>query len=161
MLNRGLLLPDHPTTDGKWHSCGPGWYNLSPVLPMMALFHNSADGLVTSVWQADENRRMTMAQEQRVPGAIAQLPAAPTKHADLCANAPSQSSPSVDSALEAAKRVLSHLLAHGPVATEGVRAQTANAGASWASIRRAAVLLGVTAERRGFGGSACWLWRLP
>jgi hypothetical protein len=161
MLNRGLLLPDHPITDGKWHSCGLGWYNLSPVLPMMALFHNPADGLAPSVWQADEHRRMTMSQELRVGDAIAQLPAAPTKYADLRANAPSRSSPSVHSALEAAKRVLSHLLAHGPVATEEVRAQTARAGASWATVRRAAALLGVTVERIGFGGSGRWLWRLP
>jgi hypothetical protein len=45
----------------------------------------------------------------------------------------------------------------GPIDTEKIRAQTGRAGASWATLRRAAALVDVTATRTGFGhaGSGC------
>ncbi len=162
MLNRGLLLPDDPIVNGKWHPCGAGWYNLSPALPLMALFHNTSDGQAPSVWQEDENRRMTMAEEQRVRDAAAKKPTvSPASRAAVLGDVNGRHGRRVHTALEAAKRLLIHILAVGPVATEEIRAKAGGAGASWASVRRAAALLGVIAERRGFGGSGCWLWRLP
>jgi putative DNA primase/helicase len=54
---------------------------------------------------------------------------------------------------------LDELLADGPVPTNDVQKAATAAGLSWATVRRAADKLGVTAEKVGIGGG--WAWRLP
>jgi putative DNA primase/helicase len=65
-------------------------------------------------------------------------------------------------ALADAKDFLRLLLADGPVPVKSVRREAADAGISWASLRRAAESLGVKSRRiGGIAGQGCWIWELP
>jgi putative DNA primase/helicase len=54
---------------------------------------------------------------------------------------------------------LGELLATGPMPRRDIAAEAKDAGLSWATVRRAADDLGITAVKTGFDGG--WAWRLP
>jgi hypothetical protein len=54
---------------------------------------------------------------------------------------------------------LRDVLAGGPVPVRQIKEAAEQAGMSWATVRRAADTLGVSAEKLGFGDG--WAWRLP
>lgn len=85
---------------------------------------------------------------KEVTGTARELLAEPDGHADA----------DDKSALDAASKVLRQMLADGPTPSNTVKAESANAGVSWASMRRAADALQAI-KRRGDGG--VWYWSLP
>jgi putative DNA primase/helicase len=61
------------------------------------------------------------------------------------------------SAVDAAENFLRQVLADGPTPSSVVKTETASAGVSWASVRRAADELGVLKRK----GADAWYWSLP
>jgi hypothetical protein len=64
-------------------------------------------------------------------------------------------------ALAEAVRVLSEILADGPLAAGNVKKQAATAGVAERTLHRARQALGVTTRRQGFGQGGYYLWSMP
>lgn len=64
-------------------------------------------------------------------------------------------------AVEAAATFMHALLCDGPLAVKEIRSQAEAAGFSWAAIRRAQKILGITSKRQGYGETGWFEWSLP
>jgi AAA domain len=64
-------------------------------------------------------------------------------------------------ALAEAVRVLSEILADGPLAAGNVKKQAATAGVAERTLHRARQALGVTTRRQGFGQGGYYVWTMP
>jgi hypothetical protein len=63
-------------------------------------------------------------------------------------------------ASSAAARFLIDVLREGPVPATQIRADASGAGHSWATVRRAAIAMGVKPKKYGFGPGGRWCWAL-
>lgn len=66
-------------------------------------------------------------------------------------------------ALAEAEQFLRDLLSDGPVPTRDVKVESADAGHTWATIRRAQKRLGVKVQKQGtgIGDKSAWFWSMP
>jgi len=173
-LTHGVLIPEQPIADGRWHACdvaggnrGAGAYLLFQHLPHVAIFTNRADSRGPEVWRPDADRLVAFGHEPRIVDALALL----ATEILLGSTEPVGQPAAVEGALppasarhsprQAAVRFLEALLAKGALRTLEIRAQAEDAGLSWASVRRAAGSLGIVVTRKGFGSNGGWAWQLP
>ena len=155
-LTHGVVIPQHPIADGRWHGCdvaggnrGAGAYLLFEHLPHVAIYTNRGDSRAPEVWRPDGDRLLPFGNEPHIADALALLAAdvvlRPTEH----------------NPRQAAARLLETMLAKGARRTLEIRAQAKEAGISWASVRRAGASLGIVVTREGFGRNGIWKWHLP
>jgi hypothetical protein len=173
-LTRGVVIPEQPIADGRWHVCdvaggnrGAGAYLLFQHLPHVAIFTNRADSRGPEVWRPYADRLVAYGHEPRITDALASLAADVVLGPTELLRQPA----AVEGALppgsarqnprQAGVRFLETLLAKGARPTLEVRAHANDAGISWASVRRAAASLGIVVTREGFGRNGIWKWHLP
>lgn len=65
------------------------------------------------------------------------------------------------SATEQAAEFLRDMLADGPILSKQLKADAAEAGHSWSTLKLAKQQIGVEARREGFGKDGAWVWLLP
>jgi hypothetical protein len=182
-LAAGVNMPLSPVTDSEWHVCaaagGPpnGGAYLMFEFDAVALFGRRAAGSPPQIWDDEWQPASRTVQERlwlRIAAVLETFPSV-TKRAEhktrspatvrvngyatanVAISPPRSSSP----ALRASQAFLEAKLAKGPVLTAEIHAQAANANVSWASIRRAAAVIGVVVMREGYGASGHWYWGLP
>jgi putative DNA primase/helicase len=81
---------------------------------------------------------------------------------DLLATAEAEPERDTDmSATEQAAEFLRDMLKDGPIPSKQLKADAAEAGHSWTTIKAAKQQIGVKARREGFGKDGGWVWHLP
>ena len=81
---------------------------------------------------------------------------------DLLATAEAEPEREGDSsATEQAAEFLRDLLKDGPIPSKQLKADAADAGHSWSTVKLAKQQIGVVARREGFGKDGAWVWLLP
>jgi hypothetical protein len=172
-LSRGLILPERPVANSRWHTCDVagrgrnGAYLLFATLPYCALFTNDSDGRGPEVWRFDNQRLLSMDQQKRIADAITACPLRPAFASghDPLSRAATGSMPTPalipQCALVKAQAFLTTVLAAGPTSVIQIQTSAATAGVSSMTLRRAKQVLNVEAVRTGFGRHGEWRWRLP
>jgi hypothetical protein len=173
-LTHGVVIPEQPIADGRWHGCdvaggnrGAGAYLLFQHLPHVAIYTNRGDRRAPEVWRPDGDRLLPFGNEPHIADALALLaadvglrPTEPVTQPAAVEGVPPPAS-ARHNPRQAAARLLETLLTKGAVRTLEIRAQAKDAGISWASVRRAAASLGIVVTREGFGRNGIWKWHLP
>ena len=173
-LTDGVVIPEDPIADSRWHGCdvaggnrGAGAYLLFQHLPHVAIYTNRADSRGPKVWRPDADRLLPFGNEPWIADALALL----ATEAVLRPTEPVGQPKAVEGSLppasarhnprQAAVLLLETLLAKGARRTLEIRAHANDVGISWASVRRAAASLGIVVTREGFGSNGGWTWQLP
>jgi hypothetical protein len=90
-LTHGVVIPEQPIADGRWHGCdvaggnrGAGAYLLFQHLPHVAIYTNRGDSRAPEVWRPDGDRLLPFGNEPHIADALALLAAdvalRPTEH---------------------------------------------------------------------------------
>src|SRR5438552_17308353 len=81
-LTHGVVIPEHPIADGRWHGCdvaggnrGAGAYLLFQHLPHVAIYTNRGDSRAPEVWRPDGDRLLPFGTEPHIADAVALLAA--------------------------------------------------------------------------------------
>ena len=164
MLIAGVELPTAWVVDDGWHKCEGGAYRLNSQLPFFAFF--AANGGSPVVSRHDAQRLLTMHQEALIASALARCPnmgvpahsAAPTVSLET---EPARVNAAANGVLTKAQTLLKTLLEARAVPTLEIQKRATAAGFRWMTVRRAAVAIGVSANRIGFGRGGKWQWELP
>ncbi len=131
-----LVAPDPDDASGRRRVLAVTKSNLAAHPPSLAYAIEAPDGVPRVVWLGtcahDARALLTAPAEAEERGALAD-----------------------------AEAFLRDLLASGPVDTDRVKAEARKAGVAERTLWRAKTLLGVRAQKSGFGDTGRWRWALP
>lgn len=160
----GVVLPDQPVTNARWHEVRGGWYFMLPKRHIA--FYRSIGGDL-QFWRADD-RVLTPDVQSIILFAAASCPRTHSRCINVVKLPALQPAP-VDPALGAgkarhavalnkARALLEALFEQGVHSVVDIRAAAEEHGVKRGTLERAADALPVCSLRQGYGKGGEWLW---